>query len=68
MPKRQRSEKQEMFQEKQERNSRSKTRRANTEKLVRSQSMDYPLTFSQDPVVEDPGSDPPLEFQHQKIK
>ncbi|TRY54157.1 hypothetical protein DNTS_034838 [Danionella cerebrum] len=65
MPKKQQREKQEMFQEKQERNTRSKSRRANTEKLVRSQSMDPPLTFSQDPVVEDPASDPPLELQHQ---
>ncbi|TRY53636.1 hypothetical protein DNTS_025312 [Danionella cerebrum] len=65
MPKRQQREKQEMFQEKQERNSRSKTRRANTEKLVRSQSMDFPPLISQDPVVEDPASDPPLELQHQ---
>ncbi|TRY53632.1 hypothetical protein DNTS_025310 [Danionella cerebrum] len=62
MPKRQQREKQEMFQEKQERKSRSKTRRANTEKLVRSQSMDPPLTIFQDPVVEDPASDPPLEL------
>ncbi|TRY82197.1 hypothetical protein DNTS_003385 [Danionella cerebrum] len=68
MPKKQQREKQEMFQEKQKRNSRSQTRRANTEKLVRSQSMDPPLTISQDPVVEDPASDPPLELQHQKIK
>ncbi|TRY82198.1 hypothetical protein DNTS_003385 [Danionella cerebrum] len=63
MPKKQQREKQEMFQEKQKRNSRSQTRRANTEKLVRSQSMDPPLTM-----VEDPASDPPLELQHQKIK
>ncbi|TRY53633.1 hypothetical protein DNTS_025311 [Danionella cerebrum] len=63
MPKRQQREKQEMFQEKQERNSRSKTRRANTEE--RSQSMDRPPLISQGPVVEDPASDPPLELQHQ---
>ncbi|TRY53629.1 hypothetical protein DNTS_025310 [Danionella cerebrum] len=65
MPKKQQREKQEMFQEKQERNTRSKSRRANTEEVVRSQSMDPPLTISQDPVVEDPASDPPLELQHQ---
>ncbi|TRY53610.1 hypothetical protein DNTS_012334, partial [Danionella cerebrum] len=74
MPKKQRSEKQEMFQEKQERNSRSKTRRANAEKLCALDDINLMNTnmnpecsssVSQDPVVEDPGSDPPLELQHQ---